>query len=303
MNDQPVASNQGKISPPSTSVAKTEPINAIPTEPATADQLSKVEKEMTGFERATLRWAKLAVFMSAVAAFFVCAQWYEMHQGGIDTHDLAVAAKKQADKAETISASLQSAVSSLQAANSQAEESFKETVKEAELGQRAWVEVEVIPSYKAEANGNSLLEVQLIATNRGHTPAIGLNNWFVQDVCSQLKSVCPPTLEQLKLRLSGVRERLKLVNRELSTKEPFLLGSIADTSSTLAPSASKSQTVLRVSFTPEDIDRMSRSLDYRYLFHAIPYRDVFGAEHKTSVCVMYRVPANARECPGRSEMN
>ena len=68
------------------------------TEPATAQQLTDVEHQMSGFEQATLRWAGLAVVMSAVAALFVCAQWYEMHIGSADTHDLAVAAKTQADR-------------------------------------------------------------------------------------------------------------------------------------------------------------------------------------------------------------
>jgi hypothetical protein len=40
--------------------------------------------------------------MSFLAAIFVCAQWYEMHAGGVDTHDLAVAAGKQADRTKEI---------------------------------------------------------------------------------------------------------------------------------------------------------------------------------------------------------
>jgi hypothetical protein len=72
--------------------------NGLHAQQETENQLEEVQREMTGFERATLRWAKVAVGMSAVAAFFVCLQWWEMHQGGIDTHDLAVAAGKQADR-------------------------------------------------------------------------------------------------------------------------------------------------------------------------------------------------------------
>jgi hypothetical protein len=72
--------------------------NANPAQPATADQLQEVEREMTGFERATLRWARVAVLMSGLAALFVCLQWYEMRKGGVDTHDLAVAAGKQASR-------------------------------------------------------------------------------------------------------------------------------------------------------------------------------------------------------------
>jgi hypothetical protein len=59
-----------------------------------------MDKEMNSFERATIRWARLAAIMAGVAAIFVCAQWYEMHTSGTDTHDLAVAAGKQADSAK-----------------------------------------------------------------------------------------------------------------------------------------------------------------------------------------------------------
>jgi hypothetical protein len=47
---------------------------------------------MTGFEKSTLTWARTAVIMSGLAAIFVCAQWYEMHESGTDTHNLALAA-------------------------------------------------------------------------------------------------------------------------------------------------------------------------------------------------------------------
>jgi hypothetical protein len=91
----------------------------------------------SGFEKSTLRWARLAVVMSGVAALFVCAQWKVMrdqlnemrgsgnqterliilNQGQLsqnsklaeaagkqasDTHDLAVAAGKQSDNTATI---------------------------------------------------------------------------------------------------------------------------------------------------------------------------------------------------------
>jgi hypothetical protein len=71
-------------------------VDAALETPATAEQLTEVEEQMTGFEKSTLRWAKTAVIMSAIAAIFVCAQWWEMHEGGKDTHDLAVAAGNQA---------------------------------------------------------------------------------------------------------------------------------------------------------------------------------------------------------------
>jgi hypothetical protein len=41
--------------------------------------------------------------MSGMAALFVCLQWWEMHTGSVDTHNLAVAAGKQADRMKDFS--------------------------------------------------------------------------------------------------------------------------------------------------------------------------------------------------------
>jgi hypothetical protein len=49
----------------------TKPINAETTQPATQKQLDDVEKQMSGFEKATLRWAQSAVLLSALAAIFI----------------------------------------------------------------------------------------------------------------------------------------------------------------------------------------------------------------------------------------
>jgi len=53
----------------------------------------------TPFERSTLRWTKATFFILGVTCIFIAFQWNEMRSGGRDTHDLAVAAKAQADQA------------------------------------------------------------------------------------------------------------------------------------------------------------------------------------------------------------
>lgn len=62
---------------------------------------------MTGFERATLRWARAAVIMSGLAAIFVCLQWWEMHTASADTHNLAVAARNQATWTQNLATQMQ----------------------------------------------------------------------------------------------------------------------------------------------------------------------------------------------------
>src|SRR6185437_128325 len=103
MDDQKPATKDGAEAPQVPPPAEiTEPIDAAPTKPATEQQLNAVEQQMTGFERATLRWAKAAVILSGLAAAFVCLQWWEMHTGGKYTHELAVSAGKQADRTKDL---------------------------------------------------------------------------------------------------------------------------------------------------------------------------------------------------------
>lgn len=75
-----------------------EPIGPSTAAPAAAQQLTKIEQEMSSFERSTLKWARTAVILSGIAALLVCLQWHEMRKGGEDTHDLAVASGKEADR-------------------------------------------------------------------------------------------------------------------------------------------------------------------------------------------------------------
>ncbi len=73
-----------------------QPEDASITEQPATQRLEADEREMSGFEKSTLRWARTAVILSGIAAIFVCAQWWEMRKGGNDTHSLAVAAGNQA---------------------------------------------------------------------------------------------------------------------------------------------------------------------------------------------------------------
>jgi hypothetical protein len=136
------------------------PLPSIDTaEPATAQQLANVEKQMSDFEKSTLRWAKIAVVMSFLAALFVCAQWIEMRKGAADTHALAEASHRQADKmtdmseaADKIREAAQGMVTqdqriadnarnSLEASNRQSRAALDATIKNFQREQRAWMAV------------------------------------------------------------------------------------------------------------------------------------------------------------------
>lgn len=184
MDDQAPPTNNGAEptdNPTPVDIAK-EP-SPEPTQPATEQQLREVEREMTGFERATLRWARVAVIMSGLAALFVCLQWWEMHQGGIDTHalaestgDMANAASDQADAAqqfsdtaEDINNRMSDAVDKLQAAAENAKASIKATQDALRLEQRAWVFVSAMELKPLVLNDP--FTIQFFVKNEGRTPA------------------------------------------------------------------------------------------------------------------------------------
>ena len=97
MDEKPVAESKSSVPPIQPPAPKVpEALNATPAKPATEQQLRNVEQQMTGFERSTLRWTKVAVILSGIAAILICAQWWEMHSGGVDTAKLAQAAVDQA---------------------------------------------------------------------------------------------------------------------------------------------------------------------------------------------------------------
>ncbi len=62
--------------------------------------VEQLHERMSEFEKSALRWTRITVAVSIIAAIFVCFQWVEMHTGGRDTHELAEQAKQQAEQAK-----------------------------------------------------------------------------------------------------------------------------------------------------------------------------------------------------------
>ncbi len=175
------------------------------------DQFKSVEREMTGFERATLRWAKIAVLLSGLAALFICGQWYEMHTGGQDTRILAEAAKKQADKAETISASLERAVVAMQDANEQGRASLQSAIVNSHVDQRAWLSVGFSSPTGNFAVGK-VFDTRITLKNQGKLQL---------STCERLRSVSHSTL---KMEPAGIRASVT-IRKTLFLPEISFLGS------------------------------------------------------------------------------
>jgi len=97
-NEDDGSHSRGEPQISTSAVSEAKPPDAVPSKPATEADLQEVERKMSGFERSTLRWTRSSFFIVLATAIFIALQWIEMRSGGSDTHDLAVAAGKQADR-------------------------------------------------------------------------------------------------------------------------------------------------------------------------------------------------------------
>jgi len=268
-----------------------EPVHAPATEPATAQQLQAVEKQMSGFEKATLRWAKLAVFMSAIAALFICLQWYEMHSGGQDTHDLAVAANTQAEKMKDMSDAADkirqaaegmvtqeqriadNAKNALDASNRQSKASLDATISQFRYEQRAWVSA-----------GNFLLE----GFKADSTPKATVE-WL-----NSGKTFAKKVRVNLHLRLGSEAMQSE---HELAEAARKAIDNPEESIGALGP-GTKATSVIKPSrkLSALEISDMSRA--YTYFWAELTYYDVFKRRHQTEVCVYRRgIEGEFLQCP------
>ena len=274
MDEQTAAAQQSDKSDavlPPPEVAQ--PLNPETTEPATAQQLEKVEQQMSGFEKATLRWAKIAVIMSALAALFVCAQWYEMHAGGQDTHDLAAAAKDQAGKMKNMSEAADkirqaadgmvtqdqriadNAQQSLDASNKQSKAALTAAISQFRADQRAWVG---LGAYRVDNfNDKDPFKLILPWVNSGKTPAIRTEN--------AVAFALSPT------RLSGPPDHKLMF----------------DGASAIAPQGTYVSNITNFQ-VPLNFAAINDGTIWMYFFGKFRYHDVRSPEiHTTSFCLYY----------------
>jgi hypothetical protein len=273
---------------------------------------------MTGFEKATLRWGKIAVLLSGLAAVFVCAQWYEMHVGGQDTHALAVAAGQQAAAANTqsqqaiaqtgkMSESLSKTDDLIRATNVLAGEA-KRSANIARTtmitGTRAYLALARVKLYcqicdpkftptpgLATPERNRDASVNLSFINSGHSPARDIDESAISYVAPIDKSFKfpeqPDMLEQPKhMMVQGSTDFPLEITRTLDAMNVVMArpNQIPCGNSTLSPPCK----------------------GFLYFYGHISYTDVFKSRHTLLYCVQYHPetyssPEGWSACPYHNE--
>ena len=264
-----------------------QPVNRPNAEAEPVNQLQKIEREMTGFERATLRWAKVAVIMSALAALFVCLQWWEMHQGGAYTHTLAQAADTQAKKMTDMSTAADkirqaaedmvtqdrriadNAQKALDASSKQSKASLDASIVSSRLEQRAWVGV---------------TDLHLVGTIEAGKPisAVAVLNNTGRTIARDVRSVL---VVHTSLGPIDIEEYSKHPDEPMG--EPF---GLKQGVFNLFPNQIMNLPAQSGVPDAEAVEAIRTRIRILYAFGQVSYMDVFSRHHITNFCGVYTPP-------------
>jgi len=269
-------------------------LNAPAPQPSTAQQFQEVEKRMTSFERSTIRWTRVAVGVSILAALFICAQWWEMHSGAKDTRTLAQAAKTQAEKTSTMSDSAEkirqaaehlvaqeqriadNSQQAMDASNRQSKAALDATIANAKRDQRAWVGV-MATSPSEGFTETAPWKVTVVFFNSGRTPARNVES-------SGMFTTSPvpiprPTPEQIKQLIFRPAQSIA---PQGSYREVLGIDYPAEVS-TAAQKQGQQMLLSQYAMIK------SKQL-FLYYFGILKYEDSFGNHRETQFCIFLANP-------------
>jgi hypothetical protein len=163
VSEQPQPSTKGTApGDGSPGVQIPQPQSALPGQPTANAQLTEVERELSSFERSTLRWTRATTGIVLATGIFIGLQWNEMKSGSVDTGHLVEAAKKQA-AANVLQVSNFAALA--MAAKGQAENTatLADRMKEQAAQTKAIAEQAVIQAKAAQSLANAAKESAVTA--------------------------------------------------------------------------------------------------------------------------------------------
>jgi hypothetical protein len=238
------------------------------------------EKAAWRTANATVWIALFTVVMAAVGSLTL----YEVVEGGNDTHILAEAAKKQADKAESIADSVERAAKAMDTSNINAKTALDASIAASRNDQRAWMGMKAVGIAPLQAG--SPVSVEPLYINTGKTIArkcVLRGVTVVNDGMLNIAEFVKSKTFLDKLRESKHVEIVAFPNFEISQR-----------STATHPE------------TPGEIAAITAPTPTRfiYVFGEAVYEDISGTQHTTHICGMY-VPAKAgfEACDGYEDAN
>jgi hypothetical protein len=246
--------------------------------PATQQQLAEVKKEMSDYERSTVRWMKVTAVIYAVTALFILLQWKTMGDtlsemktsGATATDQLWQAIGNMNWMARTADGSLRQTQRGVTLSESQSKKSLQSSIDFFRTDQRAWVSPSsvVVDAPKPDITGTVFT---VSYKNTGKTPAI--------NVVARLGGF--PNLYQIP----------EYDERPSSETTP------ADV---LAPMAFDHIKTSHAPVSEIEIKRIRDGLTNLYLFGTVWYDGVFGAHHWSQYCYSVTKTLEFEPCPSHN---
>jgi hypothetical protein len=305
VNDQSKSANESSKGENYSAAAPAKAFDTKPTESAAQKELEKIEKDMSSFEKSSLRWSRVAVILAGLAALFVCAQWIEMHSSSGDTHDLAIAAGKQADAAkaqseqakaqtEKMGESLSKTQALIDATNRLADESRRSADAARKfyvLDQRPWIGISNYTCECAENSGTFKIDKLTVSyTNSGRTPAIKVSGKFTF-VMRKWSEPIPTFDEEDERQKKAFTDSMKKTPKELrqmvEKDVQQMSGRFYPEGGTLAPNVTNLRILGAGSFFGRDPKLLGPERQMVYALGKITYYDTMTPQlHTTTFCLV-----------------
>jgi len=254
------------------------------------EDTARKRKPMTIFEVWVVILTAVAILVAGATGVVLWLTLIEIRNGGTDTHTLAEAAKKQADKAETISSSTQQAAAAMDTSNSQAKDALGKTLRQSKaaldstiaasrLDQRAWI-----------GSGDLALDSPEVGSV-AHAHVTWLNTG--------------------KTFAKGVIANTHLTFRQEIVASEFELAKLVDSADSPAQSIGilfpgiRSASVVDAHIPVVEIDGTRIMSDwYTYLWGEVTYFDVFAKPHQTRFCGYRKgMKGDFWQCPFHNDAN
>jgi hypothetical protein len=262
--------------------------------PAPTQGISRqeVQAEVQGIEDRVRRAELWMIGLTAAIAFSgFCAvgvgimQWREIHAGSTDTHDLAVAAGKQADRMKDFADRLKDQADQTKTIADQAiiqanaaKDSVDTTKRQMRLDQRAWLGIVLFDIMPPDPSGIIRMRIEIV--NTGKTPAISVSQGYTTIVWPKPLLIKPPP----------------------DAAQHIVLKPLAP----IPPQGKSSLNVeVNISGLGSHYAGIKSGTEILYGIGEIHYRDIFGGHHVTKFFEYQKVPEAQlmSTCQGGNFMN
>jgi hypothetical protein len=275
--------------------------NTPSEQPHANDELQDVKKQLTGYERSTLKWTRVVVVINVLTCLFVGLQWHEMKSGSNDTHTLAEAAKKQADKMSDVSSAADkiresaakmviqdqriadNAENSLAASNRQSTAALDATIENARRDQRPYLIVDVPVFNQPSITADHEITANINFRNIGRTPALKiLHNLRMESYRASTRDALIKFMDGLFTELRGKDQKGR---REIEAS-PY-------PEEDVAPQATQFFTSPAITLSPDDVTRLAVNSgpeagdEALFYVGVLSYTDASHSAYKTEYCYFY----------------